>query len=227
MTKKKEQTFIEKVSEIQRTIKAPKGQFNSFGKYKYRSVEDILEAVKPVVTSFGLVLTVSDEIVVKEGRHYVRATSMLTDGEKVLSVDAYAREDVSKKGMDLSQLTGSCSSYARKYSISGLLCIDSSEPDADSMDNRQAPKQERRIDPARAIVSKAELEQDFPSPKSGAAGTADYIPQSGKFKSKKLKECKVEELQNYVNWADRLSDINPYLKKEIESIAKYLTNLES
>lgn len=123
--------LVEKVSHIQGALKAPKGQTNNFGKYKYRSAEDILEAVKPLTTEHGLILTLSDEIVEVSGRIYVKATARLTDGEAELKTTAFAREEESKKGMDGSQVTGASSSYARKYALNGLFCIDDTK-DSDS-----------------------------------------------------------------------------------------------
>lgn len=111
---------------IQTELKAPKNQFNSFGKYNYRSQEDILEALKPLLEKHNAAITISDEIVLIGDRYYVKATATLIDIEKgdKVEVSAYAREDEAKKGMDLSQLTGSTSSYARKYALNGLFAID-------------------------------------------------------------------------------------------------------
>ncbi|EFL1942399.1 ERF family protein [Escherichia coli] len=116
---------------IQQTLNAPKNQRNNFGGYNYRSAEDILEAVKPLLQN--ITLTVSDEIVLIGNRYYVKATATLSDGEDVIAVTAYAREEESKKGMDASQLTGATSSYARKYALNGLFCIDDArDPDTDA-----------------------------------------------------------------------------------------------
>lgn len=128
--------FYKKVSEIQGKLKAPKGQKNNFGNYKYRSCEDILEAVKPLLTEHNLVLTVNDELVIvgennSNTRFYIKAVSTITDGEFSISNSALAREPDEKKGMDVSQITGASSSYARKYSLNGLLLIDDTK-DADS-----------------------------------------------------------------------------------------------
>jgi hypothetical protein len=122
-------TLIEKIAVIQQNLKAPKNQVNKFGGYNYRSCEDILEAVKPLLN--GLVLTVSDEIVAVADRVYVKATAKITDGVNTLENSAFAREAISKKGMDESQITGAASSYARKYALNGLLCIDDTK-DADA-----------------------------------------------------------------------------------------------
>lgn len=133
--------FIEKIVAIQSELKAPKGQYNSFGKYNYRSCEDILEGVKPLLAKHGLVLTIQDSIDLIGDRFYVKATATITDGKEQLSTSAYARESLDKKGMDASQVTGATSSYARKYALNGLLCIDDTK-DADTMDNSKKPVQQ-------------------------------------------------------------------------------------
>ena len=115
-----------KLSYIQTNLKAHKGQFNSFGKYNYRNCEDILEALKPFLETVGASIVITDELVIVGERYYVKATAQLIDSESSdkISTTAFAREDDSKKGMDLSQLTGSTSSYARKYALNGLFAID-------------------------------------------------------------------------------------------------------
>lgn len=133
--------FIEKIVAIQSELKAPKGQYNSFGKYNYRSCEDILEGVKPLLTKHGLILTIQDSIDLIGDRFYVKATATITDGKEQLSTSAYARESLDKKGMDASQVTGATSSYARKYALNGLLAIDDTK-DADTMDNNKKPVQQ-------------------------------------------------------------------------------------
>ena len=133
--------FIEKIVAIQSELKAPKGQYNSFGKYNYRSCEDILEGVKPLLAKHGLVLTIQDSIDLIGNRFYVKATATITDGKEQLSTSAYARESLDKKGMDASQVTGATSSYARKYALNGLLAIDDTK-DADTMDNSKKPVQQ-------------------------------------------------------------------------------------
>lgn len=119
------------LAEIQQNVKAPKGQFNNFGKYKYRSCEDIVEAVKPVINPLGFALILTDEVVNIGGRFYIKATAKLTNGSESFEATAYAREEESKKGMDGSQVTGAASSYARKYALNGLFAIDDNK-DADS-----------------------------------------------------------------------------------------------
>ena len=127
----------EKLNAIQTTLIAKKGQYNSFGKYNYRSMEDILESVKPLLEKHGCILVVSDEMVMLGDRFYIKATAKISDGESAISADGWARESLDKKGMDASQITGATSSYARKYALNGLLAIDDTK-DADTMDNRVA-----------------------------------------------------------------------------------------
>lgn len=129
----KKMNIYEKLLKVQIELKAPKGQYNSFGKYKYRSCEDILESVKPVLGKYRLTLKVSDELVYLGERYYVKATAMLIDldSQEDIANTAYAREEEIKKGMDGSQITGTASSYARKYALNGLFCIDDTK-DADT-----------------------------------------------------------------------------------------------
>ncbi|TYC49637.1 hypothetical protein ESZ50_05700 [Weissella muntiaci] len=134
-------TIPEKLLKVQTELKAPKGQFNTFGKYKYRSAEDILEAVKPLLQTNELTITLSDEPVLIGNRIYIKATATAGIGEEgAVSVSAFAREPESKKGMDESQITGTASSYARKYALNGLLLIDDNK-DADSDEYAKQTKQ--------------------------------------------------------------------------------------
>ena len=140
--------FYEKLVAIQSDLKAPKGQKNTFGGYKYRSCEDILEAVKPLLAREGLVLNITDEIVLVGDRYYVKATATITNGTETQTAIAWAREADSKKGMDPSQVTGATSSYARKYALNGLFCIDDTkDPDTDEFTRRtQTTKKEKPQD---------------------------------------------------------------------------------
>ena len=125
--------IYEKLQIIQTELKAPKNQYNSFGKYKYRSCEDIQEGAKPLLAKTKTALIISDEVTVIGERYYIKATATLFDcesEEKIINI-AYAREEESKKGMDGSQVTGASSSYARKYALNGLFCIDDTK-DSDS-----------------------------------------------------------------------------------------------
>tara|TARA_X000001388_G_scaffold12592_1_gene7445 strand:+ start:132 stop:593 length:462 start_codon:yes stop_codon:yes gene_type:complete len=131
----------QKLQGIQSALKAPKGQTNKFGGYKYRSAEDIVESTKPLLGEWGCILTISDEVVEIGTRVYVKATACLTDTEHDNSIftTAFAREAEVKKGMDEAQITGSASSYARKYALNGLLCIDDTkDPDATNDHGKQS-----------------------------------------------------------------------------------------
>ena len=144
--------IYEKLGIIQSKLKAPKGQYNSFGKYKYRSCEDILEAVKPLLAETKTVLCITDQMEVVGDRIYVRAETHLKDAEdsssEIVTV-AYAREEESKKGMDSSQVTGAASSYARKYALNGLFCIDDNK-DSDSTNTGEKEKTSgRKAEPAK------------------------------------------------------------------------------
>jgi hypothetical protein len=123
---------MEELRNIQAELKAPKGQYNSFGKYHYRSAEDILEAVKPLLTKYGVLMTITDDVIAVADRIYVKATVTIENSKGVSkTVNAYAREPQDKKGMDDSQITGTASSYARKYALNGMFLIDDTK-DADT-----------------------------------------------------------------------------------------------
>ncbi len=129
---------------IQQSLNAPKGQYNKFGGYAYRSAEDILESVKPLLQN--VTLMVSDEIVLIGDRYYVKATATLSDGEDSISATAFAREEKEQKGMTAGQLTGATSSYARKYALNGLFCIDDAkdlDTDAYAKQTGQQPRQQK------------------------------------------------------------------------------------
>jgi len=118
-------TDLNPLAHIQTNLRVPKGQLNKFGGYKYRSCEDILEAVKPLLTETGTTLTISDEVQLVGDRVYIKATAVLAlDGNVQAFTTGFAREAVTKKGMDEAQITGSASSYARKYALNGLFAID-------------------------------------------------------------------------------------------------------
>lgn len=135
--------IIEKLANIQQELKAPKGQYNKFGGYNYRSCEDILEAVKPLLKANKCTLTISDELVSLGARFYIRAEAKLTSIDEPNDFyinTAYAREEETKKGMDGAQITGTASSYARKYALNGLFCIDDTK-DVDNVNNEERTEQ--------------------------------------------------------------------------------------
>lgn len=166
---------MKKLVAVQAALKAPKGQFNKFGGYKYRSCEDILEAVKPLLLEQGLQLTITDEPVEVGGRIYIKATATVTDGSETAAVSGYAREAETKKGMDESQITGTASSYARKYALNGLFLIDDTK-DADATNDHQKPKA-------------AQKPKQAPKPKAAPQ------PQGGELKAAKVRLWRA--LQNY------------------------------
>lgn len=137
-------TVFSKLCAVQRALKVPKNQYNSFGKYKYRSCEDIVEAVKPLCAEHGLLLTMTDRIELIGERYYVTATATVisVDDGASTSVTASAREEDAKKGMDGSQITGTASSYARKYALNGLFAIDDTK-DADTEESMQTGRRKQ------------------------------------------------------------------------------------
>ena len=214
--------MIEKLSRIQAELKAPKSQRNNFGNYNYRSCEDILEAVKPLLAREGLVLTITDSIEMVGNRYYVKATATVTDGEKNFATTAFAREAENKKGQDESQITGSSSSYARKYALNGLFCIDDTK-DADTMDNtekpkaapkaktKEAPKAPRKVDSLRAIAAAAKE----------IGVTNDDIKEVmrrhyNKETSSELTDSEAAEMeQNFVSWVAEVKDDDAALMEDI------------
>lgn len=140
MTEKKQENLedIQLLSKIQAELNVPKKQRNNFGNYNYRSLEDIFEALKPLIKKYGISVTVNDEILLIGERYYVKATAILfnKNGNKLFENTAYAREPENKKGMDEAQITGATSSYARKYAMNGLFCLD---------DNKDADTDEHKI----------------------------------------------------------------------------------
>ena len=140
----------EKLMNIQSQLKAPKSQRNAFGKYNYRSCEDIVEALKPLLLENKTTLTLSDSIELIGTRFYIKATVTLIDVEKneIITVNAFAREEEVKKGMDSSQITGSVSSYARKYALNGMFCIDDTkDSDATNKHDKESPAPKKYIAP--------------------------------------------------------------------------------
>lgn len=129
--------FTERFLSLMSELKAPKNQYNKFGKYNYRSSEDILEAVKPLALKYQLIPNLTDELVIIGDRYYIKATASITDGKETFLATGYAREEENKKGMDGSQITGTASSYARKYAMNGLYQIDDSkDADTDEFNNQ-------------------------------------------------------------------------------------------
>jgi hypothetical protein len=219
---------MEKLNKIQQALKAPKNQTNSFGGYKYRSCEDILEAVKPLLGES--VLTITDEIVCIHGlpgepvvhevldnqkkttttfkcpdsRYYVKATATLTYGNQSISASAYAREAFAKKGMDEAQVTGAASSYARKYALNGLFCID---------DNKDSDRPTQQLD-------------DIPTPDEAQMEVInavfdkllDSVPDGMRLDADKLGRFLYSAKGAYPNDVKLVGAIVAYLIKKIEAV---------
>lgn len=196
-----------KLQEIQQKLRAPKGQFNKFGKYHYRSCEDILESVKPILNETGCTLTLSDEIVLIGERYYIKATAHLKGEDTDEIVTAYARESATKSGMDDSQITGSTSSYARKYALNGLFCID---------DNKDADTDEY------AILSKRETPAPAPAPAPAPKNEKEVFDPSHPLWQKALDKMvsgkgSIADLQKvYIVPAHAEQAITDYLKNKIK-----------
>ena len=191
-----------KLATIQKKLKCEKSQYNSFGKYKYRSCEDILKAVKPLLDETKTVLTLSDELVAIGERYYVKATATLLDTEEskdvpFISTTAYAREEETKKGMDGSQITGTASSYARKYALGGLFDIDDGI-DSDSTNTGEAETARDKT----SIQQKSKIDFDAIDERIKNAETADEV--------RKIYAGVPKPLQKYFEekCKDRIIDIN-------------------
>lgn len=204
----KERTFLEKVSLLITELKAPKSQRNNFGKYNYRSAEDILEAVKPLANNYGLVPKLSDEPVMIGDWHYIKATASIKDvktGEEEIAT-AYAREPLAKKGMDESQITGTASSYARKYAMNGLYQIDDTK-DADSDEYTEQVKQ---ATPKPITKSQQEALQK----------RSDEIAKMAKLESKNFFDQITEKKIGYS------LDISKVNTEQLGTLTRYLNELE-
>jgi hypothetical protein len=184
------------LNKVQTELVAPKNQFNAFGKYNYRSCEDILEGVKPLLKELNCVILVSDSIEMIGERIYVKATAKFVDCETGDTIEntAYARESLTKKGMDDSQVTGATSSYARKYALNGLLLVDDSK-DADTMDNskEEAPQQKQyEDDPNKEWLD--DITQLVAFCKTHNLSPSDAVAQGRKkYKISKVKAKEIEE----------------------------------
>jgi hypothetical protein len=168
------QSFNDKVIAIQSELKAPKGQYNSFGKYSYRNAEDILESVKPLLKKYGLSMTISDSIEEVCGIVYVDANIYLTDGTDSVTVSAQAGIDPNRKGMDIAQCFGASSSYARKYALNGMFLIDDTK-DADSTNTHGKDVQTTKAVPSAPAQDTFQQAIDFLKSSSDKAKAYDAI----------------------------------------------------
>lgn len=190
------------MNEIQSKLKAPKGQYNSFGKYNYRSCEDIVEAVKPLIASYGFHLNMSDEVVAAGNRVYIKATCLVMDGDKVIAKStALARESESRKGMDDSQITGTASSYARKYALNGLFAID----DTKDSDTGVHPQDDvKKALPTKQVRAKEAITDERLKKAIGSIQDGDYTKEKlfDTFSLTKEQAALVNEILEVRNVAD-------------------------
>ena len=197
------QNLTQKLLNVQRDLKAPKGQYNSFGKYKYRSAEDILEAVKPINVRNGILLTITDEPILIGEWHYIKASATVTDGVDNLTVTAYARESETKKGQDLSQITGTASSYARKYALNGLYLID---------DTKDADTDEYRNQGNKAPAVKSATQAEIGNLKKEIIAFSKLMTEQGK-------DVKPEQVEQTLNITD-------YTKLNSEDVKEAVNKLK-
>lgn len=188
--------IYEKLLKAQVELKAPKGQYNSFGKYKYRSCEDILEALKPVLNKFKLTLFIKDDVIEVNTRNYVKATITLVNIEKpdeIIETSALAREEETKKGMDGSQITGASSSYARKYALNGMFMIDDTK-DSDSTNTHG--KDETKKTTETEFKKAIDMINALANTEEKSEKVFDMIE---KFNKNSLLDCTIEELKKVYN----------------------------
>ena len=194
---------------IQCELKAPKGQYNSFGKYSYRSCEDILEAVKPLLDKYKATVYITDEVVSVGDRIYVKATATFVDKDgKEVSVSAFAREPVARKGMDEAQVTGATSSYARKYALNGLFLIDDTK-DADTDENRNESE-------ARSKASGSDTPKSDTPKVQRPNYTAEQLAKMKKWADGTFTEDELAEFRKRccgADYADAIEDINGEYEK--------------
>lgn len=209
---------MDKLIKIQSELKAPKGQYNSFGKYKYRSAEDILEAVKPLCVKHNVLLTLTDSIELIGERYYVKATARVSDGTKAVEVTALAREDLDKKGMDGSQITGTASSYARKYALNGLFCIDDTK-DADTDEYAAKTQGKTNPDAKKDAEKKKELETTAISA-AEAKTLKGLIEMTGTDEKKLLKSYKAATIEalSKAQWAQAVKILSERKEKQTSEV---------
>ena len=143
---------MDKLTGLRDELSVPKNQFNKFGNYKFRSQEDILESLKPLLKKHGLLLTISDEMIMLGDRYYIKVVAKITDGQKEIMATGYAREPQAQKGMNEAQITGSASSYARKYALNALFLIDDTKDSDTNEHHKQSTKQEPEFNRNKAIA---------------------------------------------------------------------------
>ena len=219
---------MQRLINIQQALKAPKNQRNSFGGYNYRSAEDILEAVKPLLFKEDVCLSISDEIVNIGNRFYIKATVSLfgSDGKEIAKTSAFAREADTKKGQDESQITGAASSYARKYALNGMFCIDDTK-DADATNTGDDQKKQTATNaakPAQTAKKEPTLKERFDACLKYLAGVEDKSLKIGDSKTSGI-ISRVNDLLEELKTAGRANEykqlnetVNSKLFKDFEEI---------
>ena len=194
--------------EVQSELKAPKGQYNSFGKYNYRSTEDILEGLKPILKEKNLVLVVFDDVVQVSDRVYIKSTAKLSYDQESIEVTAFARESLTKKGMDDSQITGTASSYARKYALNGMFLIDDSK-DADSDEfskqNKSQKDSEQKSKQPKITLEEVKMSLNDLVKKTGGDYTAISAYLLKHVKADNFNELNVDQIQLANEYIKQLS----------------------
>ena len=194
--------------EVQSELKAPKSQYNSFGKYNYRSTEDILEALKPILKEKNLALVVLDDVVQVSDRVYIKSTAKLSYDQESIEVTAFARESLTKKGMDDSQITGTASSYARKYALNGMFLIDDSK-DADSDEfskqNKSQKNSEQKPKQPKITLEEVKMSLNDLVKKTGGDYTAISAYLLKHVKADNFNELNVDQIQLANEYIKQLS----------------------
>lgn len=193
-----------KLVEVQNKLKAPKSQFNKFGNYAYRNCEDILEALKPILAEVKAVVNISDEVVLVGERYYIKATVKFIDAEtgEIVEASAMAREEESKKGMDSSQLTGSTSSYARKYALNGLFAIDDTK-DSDTTNTHGKEDSKSNV----ITLTDKQLNRMYAIAKLGGYDKVKVDKLINQKYNKKANEMTKAEYDNVVEGLQKIADV--------------------
>jgi hypothetical protein len=223
---------MKELIKIQTELKAPKNQRNSFGNYNYRSCEDILEALKPLLKENNCMLNITDELVQLGERYYVKSTATISNVTEKISASAYAREALNKKGMDDSQITGATSSYARKYALNGLFAIDDTK-DADATNkhgqDQDMPQIQTKTAQNEEITKKTS--NDIPQSQSivksqNNAKKIDVVP-IGRNKGKNWSELDSKTLEESIIYYNKLIDANPEspYRKSNEAILDHIASI--
>jgi hypothetical protein len=230
----------ETLSAIQTELSAPKGQFNKFGGYAYRSCEDILEALKPLLKKHKACVTINDEIVTVGDRFYIKATAALHAEGETVTASALAREALDKKGMDAAQVTGSTSSYARKYALNGLFAIDDNK-DPDDPQSSPAPSKPTQATatqppktaqkPKEAAPVREEAPPHIAPSEASVSHTApteptelDYVVPIGKWAGYKLRDLYKSKGRQYVIAEYNNPESGEKFKKAVEAVEAYIAN---